>query len=322
MDTTKRIFEKATFEVTPKQTQAIKQVESRSAEIKHKIGIEAHKRLINRQHLFSGRLATLLKTSTGRPIPLFEKSSRLFNVTIRFGNYSGILKFSRLDHWTDAYVKKLQPFTSPSNPKQMMHQVFGSNVAEAILSMFTKGAGNIMGLFKKSTMTNLISIAGALAIVSATNDNFVRMTALGIVLVNIQTSVDLLAALKFPIAAVFTHQSEKTFSWIPACVGMLGLFCVGTFRNDVTKNILGKSLNLGWTIPAVLGTVRITELAVRELIPAIYELVTGKTWLADTVISNLNEFQVFVERMEAFDRSDFDLNTNFWNQRTVLELNQ
>lgn len=320
MATTKIISDKATFEVTPKQSPTLNQVESRSAEIKHKIGIEAHKRLINRQHLFSGRLSTLLKTNTGRPIPLFEHSSRLFNMTIRFGNFSGILKFSRLDNWTDAYVKKLRPFTSPTNSRQMMHQYFGYDVAGSILALFSKGAASFMGMFKKTTVTNLISIAGSLAIVSATNDNFIRITALGIVLANIQTSVDLLTTLKYPIASVFTHQDEKTFSWIPACVGMLGLFCVGTFRTDVTKSILGKSLNLGWTIPAVLGTVRITELAVKELIPAIYQLMTGKTWLADTVMSNLTEFQLFVERMDAFDRSDFDLNTDFWNQRTVIEL--
>lgn len=292
-----------------------------SAEIAHRVAANSNERKILRQHLFSGRLITLSRIYAGKPLPVFESSQHLFNVSVNFHGRRMILKMSKKDAWTQVYVDKLKKFNFEqaqdyqSLTGMITGAVFGSFGFTSLLRT------TVMG-FAKSLLAQLTSTVCACAVLIKTSDTFIMTQMMVIILANLGAGFDIMSRIVTPlITAGMVFQSNKPFTWVPTCVGVILAAILGATSVGQLTGVLTRTAAMGYTMSTVLCTTRLLQDCVSNLVPFIYKLTTGREWELDTVASSLEDFSTFVTRVEEFEKikaMELELNLNY--QKEVYEL--
>lgn len=287
---------------------------------------QAYQRKILRTHLFSGRMFKLASLYDGKPLPLFEKSSRLFNQSINFHGKRFTIKLSIDDPWTDAYVTKLRRFEDIQNGRH--HQEYQS-LTENVIGMALGGMGfttsilkSAVGGFTRSLLTSMTSSMCAIGILLKTNDTFICCQAMTILITNLGGSFDILSRIAWPLAtAGMVFQANTTFSWIPSAIAVVLTLIMGAANAGQLFGIFTKSAALGYTMSTIVGTHRIMSESMKELVPFVYEQITGREWLGETILSNFTTYQDFIKRVDLFEATKLkDLDVNASYQQEVYEM--
>lgn len=283
---------------------------------------EAHKRRILRDHLFSGRLATLAKLYTGKALPVFESSHRLIRVTFDFFGKDVTLLMSAADPWTNTWLDRLKRLT-----KGMDYQF---NIAGTVLSSIFSGLG--LGAYLQQCFTNFvkslsaatISIFLAAGILLKANDYFIQCQAMSLIVTNLGLSAHLIASLNWPFSLgrfFLQANTSEPFTWVPTGIAVLLCLVLGGTNAVQSLGIFQRSTNLGYTMATVVGLHRIMQESLKDLIPYVYKTITGRDWQVESLASNLSSFTEFVSAVEDFERNRLcDLELKWEAQLEVFEL--
>lgn len=286
---------------------------------------QAHQRKILRTHLFSGRMFKLAALYTGKPMPLFEKSTRLFNQSINFHGKRFTIKLSNDDPWTDAYVTKLRRFEDMQRGDFQEYQ----SLTENVIGMALGGMGfttsilkSAIGGFTKSLLTSMTSSICAIGILLKTNDTFICVQAMTILITNLGGSFDILSRIAWPLAtAGMVFQANTTFTWIPSAIAVVLTLLMGAANAGQLFGIFTKSAALGYTMSTIVGAHRIMSESMKELVPFVYQQITGREWLGETILSNFNTYQDFIKRVDLFEVTKLkDLDINAAYQQEVYDM--
>nr|WBY66449.1 MAG: nonstructural protein [Eriocheir sinensis dicistro-like virus] len=286
---------------------------------------QAQKRKILRTHLFSGRLFKLASLYEGKPLPLFEKSTHLFNQSINFHGRRFTIKLSRDDMWTDAYTTKLRRFEEMLRDDNQEFQ----SLSESMIGLALGGLGfttsilkTAAGGFTRSLMTSLTSSVSAIGILLKSSDTFVCVQAMTILITNLGMSMDIFSRIAWPLATGgMVWQAGESFSWIPSAVAVTLIMLMGVTNAGQFFGIFTKSAALGYTMSTIVGSHRIMSEALKELVPFIYNLVTGREWLGETILSNFATYQDFIKQVDLFEATklkDLDINASY--QQEVFDM--
>lgn len=286
----------------------------------------SQERKIYRTHLFSGRLmslSTLYKKpeNKGKALPLFEKTTRRHTMELNFHGMEVKLIFSDDDLWTHHYVARLKQFQAPKkrNSEQQFQSFAGSLLG--LLAGFTDLLPAMMGSALRGFTQTLVAASAttiqAIAILLKSNDQFTCVNALGIIIIQAGLSINILAKIFTPaltMGMVFQSGTKTPFSWLPTAVGCLLAVALGATNLAQFTGILTKTASLGYTVSTVNGVSRLLTETVKELLPFIYNILTGKQWNADMVMESLTSYQEFttaVENFEAHKAADLNVNLNY-----------
>jgi len=249
-------------------------------------------RLVNRQHLFSGRLFTLAKQGS-KPVPVFEKAGKYVRVTYTFGATPTTLIFSRSDLWTNAYLEKLKPF-------QTRFIAQGSFINNFNVVSFgpTKSLTSLLlnaGLFSGPILGNLVVLCHA-------KERFIAVSAiLNIVAMTGSLFADYAQVYKETSTLSFFGQSN--FSWVPsaASIIMLMMFGTGKALESHIPSVMSRALTLGTTLAGLNSISTILQRSWTELFPFLYEKYYGVPFILDECFTASSQFKSLVERMRDFE---------------------
>lgn len=285
---------------------------------------QATKRKILRQHLFSGRLFSLASIYEGKPLPLFEKSTHLFNQSIDFHGKKFTIKLSNDDPWTDAYTTKLKRFNDYQKP-QSYQSLTGTLVGTVLggMGFTTSILKTAVGGFTKSLFAQMTSSMCAIGILLKTDDTFCCIQAMTILITNLGASLDIFSRIAWPlVTGGMVFQANTPFSWVPSAVAVLLAIIMGATNAGQLLGIFTKSAALGYTMSTIVGTSRIISEAVKELVPFVYKQATGRDWLGETVLSNFESYQDFIQQVDEFEiRKAADIEVNLNYQQEVFDMN-
>ena len=285
----------------------------------------AHERRINRDHLFSGRIFCLAKKFEGKPIPCFEKSTRLFTLPVKFHGANVTLLLSQNDHWTNHYVRLLKKFTlfdrHPERFQSFTGMVLG--LAASFTDVIPQALASAFRGLTRTFVTSSATTIAAIGILLKSDDPFICMSAIGIITAQVGLSIELVAKVLTPIASFgMIFQSSTPFSWIPTAVGCLLAFMLGATNLASFTGVLEKTVSLGFTMASVTSVTRLLNDSILQLVPFVYETITGKKWMVEEMMTNLTQFQDFVSSVESFEARSSGLDGDYNKQREVKEIHQ
>jgi hypothetical protein len=266
----------------------------------------------------------------GKAIPLFEKTTRRHTMDINFHGKRVKLIFSDDDRWTPHYVARLRQFqVIPSKrTEQQFQSLTGSilGLLTGITDLLPALIGTTLRGFTQTLVAASATTINAIGILLKSPDPFVCISAMGIIVVQAGLSINILAKIFTPaltLGMVFQDGTKTPFSWIPTAVGCLLAVALGATNLAQFTGILTKTATLGYTVSSVNGITRLLSETVKELLPFVYNILTGKEWNADMIMENLASYQEFTQAVEAFDaHKAAELNTNLNYQMEVGQLHE
>lgn len=283
---------------------------------------EAQKRRILRDHLFSGRLATLASLYKGKALPVFESSHRLIRITYDFFGKEVTLIMSAADPWTNKWMDKLKRLS-----KGMDYQF---DLAGTVLStMFSAmGLGNylhgVFSAFVKSLSATTISIFLAAGILLKSTDYFVQCQAMTLIVTNLGLAAHLVASVPWPFSLgrmFFQANTNDSFTWVPTGVAVVLCLLLGGTSAVQSLGIFNRSTSLGYTMATVVGLHRIMHESMKDLVPFIYKTITGRDWQVEDLAINLSTFTDFISSVDDFEENRLcDLETKWEAQLEVFQL--
>ncbi len=292
---------------------------------------ESTKRRILRDHLFSGRLITLSKLYTGKPLPLFEKSNRLVKVTVDFFGNEFVLLLSLEDKWTEFWIKKLKKFSAPLEHQFNILNTVGGAIFGAL--GFGGVLSSVISTFIKNLSGSLISCVLAIGILMKSTDSFISCQAMTLLITNLGVSAVTLMNLSWPLipaamifqsdALAFQANETQPFSWVPSAIAVLLTIIMGGATAGQYVGLFTKTASMGYTLGSIACLQRITTEAMRELVPFVYKMITGRDWHLERLTTSMTQFSDFITSMETFEREKLpELNINWEYQQEVFVLNK
>lgn len=284
---------------------------------------ERHRREILRAHLFSGRLMTLNKIYkiNSRPLPLFESPRRQILVKVDYFGSQFDLILSQEDSWTATWMHKLRKFS-----KAMDYQFnFVSTAIGGIMGALglTASLADMISTFMKTLTAATVSMFLAIGILIKSDDTFVKCQAMTIIITNLNLSMSTVASIGIPLVTggLFFQSNEKPFSWVPSGIALLLALMMGGATSGQYLGIFERTTNMGYTMATIVGVHRILTDSIRELLPFVYEKITGKTWVLDQLKESLPKFTEFTTAVEDFEKKHLkDLETDWSAQEKVVKL--